>query len=96
MGDAILAFLDCTTGCAIVQRTHIIRDPFPICVVTLSFFSSWFFLFYFMLRGRRSGDGNGGSGVREVMNCSGGLRESRGVKVQANYSNGKYDVDEIR
>lgn len=30
------------------------------------------------------------------MNCSGGLRESRGVKVQANYSNGKYDVDEIR
>lgn len=51
-----------------------------------------------MLRGRRrrSGDGNGVSGVREVMNCSGGLRESRGVKVQANYSNGKYDVDEIR
>lgn len=52
-----------------------------------------------MLRGRRrrrSGDGNGGSGVREVMNCSGGLRESGGVKVQADYSNGKYDVDEIR
>lgn len=41
MSDAVLTFLDCPTGCAIVQRTQLFMDPFAPGVVTCrcSFFS---------------------------------------------------------
>jgi len=34
--DAILAFFDCRTGCAIIQRVSLVADPSAIRVVTWS------------------------------------------------------------